>query len=218
MTQKANHQGLGIQCVPQALSPQRDAPNGAFWFNSADGDKPYATKPDGTDIDLTGGGGGGGILPLVYNPAHVGAAMNTAGGSGSFSMGNNILPFVNMTLHGIIFFWNNAGSGPVRCKAWTYSGAALASVDEPVSGPGLYTGTFASPIPLTAGVNYPISIWDTTGASYASLISSGVPISPQIIGQDLYLNQIFYASGDANPSLGTATTGLFAIAPVVSIP
>jgi hypothetical protein len=61
----------------------------------------------------------------------------------------------------------------LKVSLWS-AGTRLTSQNVAVSGPGVFTVTFGAAVAMTAGVPYAISVWDTAGLNYTTmLINSG---------------------------------------------
>jgi hypothetical protein len=113
----------------------------------------------------------------------------------------------------------------LKVSLWS-AGTRLASQTVSVSGAGVFTASFGSSVALTAGVQYAISVWDTAGLNYTTMlvnagstlysvlpaVETGVNVvagqyieyCPYISSSTPYGAQ---GSGDANPSSGSPFYG-----------
>jgi hypothetical protein len=94
----------------------------------------------------------------------------------------------------------------VKCVLWSPTGVVLASGTVVTSGPGLYTVTFGSPVPIAVanGGSYKASAWDTSGTEYTRYTAAPA-VFPAVNaaflnGKALYRNVNSFGAGDTNPT------------------
>jgi hypothetical protein len=182
--------------------------NGAQAWNA------LQTANDGPPVVLTNG-------PFWHSVVDSAAVNGAVSRAGNFTVGMSCIPSRALTCTGVRFFWQTAGSAKtVRCRVYGTSGS-LASVDVAVNATGIYTGTFASPLNLTAYAALQVSAWETTGARYTDVIHTVF----SNLTSDLRLNYtahpyIFvtqhnrFKAGDASPDSNAPNEG-YAVEPIV---
>lgn len=118
---------------------------------------------DGTPASLATATTGGGTW--IWSPLqHAGTATDTAG---DFTVGCGFKTSEACRIAGIRFKW--AGSaGTVRCRIYS-GGSALATIDVPVTGAGIYLGTFRAVLITVVDTQYYCAIRKSTGASYPKI-------------------------------------------------
>lgn len=106
-------------------------------------------------VDIAAGAGLAGLTSV--------AASRTQGvGFGAIQAGHSCV--------GARFYWKTTSTN-VKVSLWDglSPNSRLASVTVAVTGDGIYTATFASPVALQAGHPYAITMWDTAGAAYTAM-------------------------------------------------
>jgi len=106
----------------------------------------------------------------------------------------------------------------LKVSLWS-AGSRLTSANVAVSGPGVFTVSFGSSVALTAGTQYAISVWDTAGLHYTTMLINSTsilyPVLPAVeLGVNVIAGQYIefcpyvsgntpysaQGSGDANPA------------------
>ena len=154
------------------------------------------------------GGGGNAITNSVVS------LINSAGsnGAGNYSTGSKFYVSKDCTCTGIRF--SGANPAPYTLRLWNSSSSILATVSA-TGGAGPVTGTFSSPVSLTAGTQYFVTMynastyWQVAGATPLGIVFpfSAAPIC--------LIDSRWYAAGDAMPNTqsGAAT---YPVEPVLS--
>lgn len=158
--------------------------------------------------------------PVDYFPASGGAPTLTAG---NFTVGSGFQVNTTQVCTGVRFYWPGAPAVTIRCKLWSPAGAQLATVDVATSGAGKYSGVFATAQSLAViaslSTRYKVSIWETTGTSYARW-SGGVapaiyPTLPNHGSQGMFWKTFAqWAAGDAHPGGDNAGVEWFPAEPI----
>lgn len=158
--------------------------------------------------------------PVDYFPASGGAPTLTGG---SFTVGIGFQVNAPQVCTGVRFYWPGAPAVTIRCKLWSPAGAQLATVDVVTSGAGKYSGVFATAQSLAViaslSTRYKVSIWETTGTSYARW-SGGVapaiyPTLPNHGSQGVFFKTFAqWAAGDAHPGGDNAGVEWFPTEPI----
>jgi hypothetical protein len=169
------------------------------------------------------------IPPLLissewYSPVLSAEALGTANirnTAGNFTTGDKFSSTRALICTGVRFYWkaNGANSYTVRVKIW--KGTALATADVAVQASGVYTGTFAAPLELTAYNTYAATAWETTGARYTDVdataagpygavaLVGGISTGPFTFAHSFQR----HAAGDAVP-VTTSSTNFYPVEPV----
>lgn len=140
---------------------------------------------------------------------------------GSYTIGTKFLATRAASCTGIAFYaGHTSGSKTYRCKLWNSSGTQLASVDVSATAGEKKTATFSTPVSLTDGQQYYVSIWATDGSVYPYYNTN--PNYP--FGRDnqafpdgggmIYTNRKCYGTGDSAPTSTSDGTEYYNVSPV----
>lgn len=119
----------------------------------------------------------------------------------------------NVSFSGIRFWWpGGGGAKTVRCRLYVDDGNTLVdSVDVSVNASGIYSGTFATPTPLSQDNAYKLfvaAMWETTGTYYVHVTGYSANAYPEPLAtvipasRGLYLNNWRQAAGNNDPTSG----------------
>lgn len=147
------------------------------------------------------------VKRLWYSPVDRGM-QNTPNynAGGDYTIGNVWMPTCQVTVTGCRFRTEATGARTIRCKLWDPAGVEQRSVDVATSGPGTYTGTFASAYEIaTADVNkqHISSVYQTDGLGWteASTDTANHPVAPFLIGANIMIFSFYnYAAGNNRPT------------------
>lgn len=145
-----------------------------------------------------------GIYPISVAPTN-----------GNFTVGTRFSPNANMNITGAEFYINGTAIGKnVKVKLWTDAGVDLSgggvTVNSVVAGGNI--GTFASPVAVTAGTIYVLTMYVTDGTKY--MVDTDIPASVITAAISYYNNKRFVA-GDAFPTT-TAGSERYPINPTIA--
>jgi hypothetical protein len=156
---------------------------------------------------------------LVFDGAYAGKALAIAVGAGDYTTSVEVVPLADMTLTGMRVWWNSAAATTLRMKIYRQSDSSeLASVDVAASGAAVYTGTFSSPVSLSLGTYYFVSVRDTSGTSFTGSLGVSGPAAPAIIGNSLLGFASYYKAGAGCPDTLGSGSALYPIAPIYTVP
>ncbi len=126
-------------------------------------------------------GGGGAAVNIQYSLVNLaGTGFGTIdNGAGNQTVGSAYYMLEDSVIDGVRVYWKrNASDRTLNLAIWTFStattGTQVANVDVAVTASGVYSGTFGSPVPITAGTRIMITMWEKTGAEYTAGQASGV--------------------------------------------
>lgn len=126
---------------------------------------------------------------------------------GDYTIGTVWMPTCKVTVTGCRFRTEATGSRTIRCKLWDPAGVEQRSIDVATSGPGTYTGTFASAYEIaTADVNkhHISSIYQTDGLGWteSTTDTANHPVVPFLIGANIMIFSFYnYAAGNNRPAI-----------------
>lgn len=154
----------------------------------------------------------------------------TVASAGSFNVGrqffyDNFAAESNVSFTGIRFWWpGGVGAKTVRCRLYTDDGnTELDSADVAVNASGIYSCTFASPIPLTAANAYMyhvVAMWETSGARYVNVTGYSANAYQEAQGVIIPASRGLYwlnwreDAGNNNP-VTNGTTDPYPIEPII---
>lgn len=154
----------------------------------------------------------------------------TVASAGNFNVGrqffyDNFAAESNVSFTGIRFWWpGGVGAKTIRCRLYTDNGnTQLASADVAVNASGIYSCTFASPVPLTAADAYMyhvVAIWETTGAYYVNVTGYSAIAYEETLGviipatRGLYWLNWKEQAGNNNP-VTNGSTDPYPVEPVI---
>jgi hypothetical protein len=139
-----------------------------------------------------------------------------------------------MSVTGVRFYWKrNANDRTVNVAIWSVTtsttGTKLNNIDVAVTASGVYTGTFGSPVSISANTRFCVTVWEKSGAEYTGGLHGGsatfdLPVlglsaSPEaMVGPYLMLMTNRVGGSNAFPNAAAAALGdiFYPIEPVVS--
>ena len=180
--------GSGVSLIGPAGATGATGPAGSTGPTGATG----ATGPTGPTgptgaTGATGPTGPGAVAEISGLAVAVGASVL----SGSQTCGVRFFCDRAKSCTGAKFYWpGGVGAKTIKVSLWDESGTRLANVSVSVNAAGLYTATFGSPVSLTLGTRYRVSMWETGGSNYTkgttSVVNLWVPARQFYAGSGLY--------------------------------
>lgn len=167
------------------------------------------------------------IRPLSQRSSVVIAQARQSGALSSqaanVSCGIRFYPTVACNCTGVRFYWmTTGGAKTIKVSLWDDVSARLTSTTIAVNATGTYEAFFATPVALTQGTIYRVTMWDAAGTAYTkatlSAFNAAGPTRPAVCGGGTWVlySSTAWATGDVWPT-SVATTECYPVEPLLDV-
>ena len=148
---------------------------------------------------------------------------NTIAQGGNTTVGKLFAVGTNSTATGAKGYWAGPATS-IKVSLWSSGGVRLASGTAAVGSASTYSINFSATQPLVAGTQYVVTVWDTSGTNYTTVLSAigpagnsvnGFLANPGPVSLTYYDN--LYGTGDIFPG-STISTQIYGVDPVYTTP